>query len=540
MTRWYESKKFERFIEILPGIASWLFILSPIVVGFVAPQFLGAFILFFAIIWLGKALNISRHLIIGFTKLRRNMKIDWLEVLRKTESIKKLESYWEKRYESHHRLGDLKDLTTIKNLEGAQSKIKNWKDIYHVAIFAVSNERIDITEPSIKALLDSNYPKDKIIVVFAAESRFKEGFSKDIAILQKKYGHYFADFRYYYHKEKEGEVIGKGANITNAGRNFWAEYRDKGIAPENMIVTTLDADHLPNSQYFARLSYLYVIDPNRSRKTYQPIPLLFNNIWDVPAVNRIAAVSASFWQVIEGMRPYKLRTFAAHAQTMETLLITDFWKVDTIVEDGHQYWRTYFAYNGDFHMVPMYIPVYQDAVLGNNLWESTKNQYKQKRRWSWGVTDLPFVVVNCIKHNEIPLFERILQVYRQFISFFTWASASFFLATSWIPLALNKGYQDTVFAHNATIYASDVLTYAWFGVFVNYWISLFLFPPKPKKYGYLKNLEMVVQWILAPLYAIFILSLPALESQTRLIMNKRLGSFWITPKIRKSEVIHKS
>jgi hypothetical protein len=488
--------------------------------------------------WLAKALNISRYLVSGFFRLRKNMKIDWLKILKKTGNINFLEEYWVTRSRKSNKPSDREELRLVRNLEGRQDEVKNWKDIYHAVVIAVSNERLDITEATIKSILASHYAAKNIIIVFAAEDKYKDGFLEDYEILKKRYSHLFKDFRFYLHKMKEGEVVGKGSNISCAGHAFWKEYKNREISPDNLMVTTLDADHIVHQEYFARLTYLYVIDANRHNKTYQPIPLLFNNIWDVPATNRIAAVSTSFWQFIEGMRSYKLRTFAAHAQTMETLIKTDFWAVNTIVEDGHQYWRTYFAFGGDAHIVPMYVPVYQDAVLGGTLWESIKNQYKQIRRWSWGVTDFPFVVINAIKHKEIPLAERLIQIYRQFISFFTWASASFFLATSWIPLALSQTYQDTAFAHNSSFYASKTLQFAWFGVFLNYWLSLFLFPPKPKHYGIRYNIEMIFQWALAPIYAICILSLPALETQTRLIFNKRLESFWITPKVRKSELTH--
>lgn len=535
---WFEERWFIRLLEIIPGVVTWGFILLPVALAFISPIALGALILVYSIAWLLKALNISRHLIRGFFRLKKNMSLEWSKILRKTDNINLLEDYWSQRYQKTKRPSDRDELLAVQNLEGRQDEVKRWKDIVHVVVIAISTERKDILEPTLECLLNSKYPKKNIIVVLAVEARFKEGFVKDIPYIEKKFKSKFRDLRWYLHELKEGEVIGKGSNISCAGHAFWDEYKDKGIAPENIMVTTLDADHVVHPEYFARLTYLYVIDPNRHNKTYQPIPLLFNNIWDVPPTNRIAAVSTSFWQFIEGMRSYKLRTFAAHAQTMETLLKTDFWATHTIVEDGHQYWRTYFAFGGDAHIVPMYIPVYQDAVLGGNLWQSIKNQYKQIKRWSWGVTDFPFVVINSIKHKEIPLFERLLQIYRQFISFFTWASASFFLATSWIPLALSRTYQETAFAHNSAFYASKTLQFAWFGVFVNYWLSLFLFPPKPQKYGIRYNIEMVVQWVLAPLYAIFILSLPALETQTKLIFNKRIETFWVTPKIRKSELTH--
>lgn len=536
--KWYEKKSFVRFLEIIPGVFSWSFIFLPILLAFISPVALGILIMVYSIAWLLKAVNISRHLVNGFFRLKKNMGTEWSKLLRKTDNINLLEEYWSERARKSKKSSDRDELQMIRNLEGRQDEVKNWKEIYHVVVIAIASERKEIIEPTLQFLLDSKYPSKNIIVVLAVEAKYKKGFMEDFSFIKREYAHRFKDFKWYFHDLKEGEVIGKGSNISCAGHAFWKEYKNKGIAPDNLMVTTLDADHIVHQEYFARLTYLYVLDPNRYNKTYQPIPLLFNNIWDVPATNRIAAVSTSFWQFIEGMRSYKLRTFAAHAQTMETLLKTDFWAVHTIVEDGHQYWRTYFAYGGDTHIIPMYIPVYQDAVLGGTLWQSVKNQYKQIQRWSWGVTDFPFVVVNSFKHKEIPLFERMLQIYRQFISFFTWASASFFLATSWIPLALSQSYQDTAFAHNSSFYASKTLQFAWFGVFLNYWLSLFLFPPKPKEYGIRYNIEMIGQWVLAPLYAIFILSLPALETQTRLIFNRRDEVFWNTPKFRKSELTH--
>lgn len=532
-----DNHKYKRALEIFPGVASWLFIISPFILGFIYPIALSILILGFSIIWLGKAVNISRHLITGFLRIKRNVKINWLDLLKKTSDIKQVNSFWMTRYKKTKRPYDKHEMRLSSTV--SQKEIKNWKDLYHVVIFAVSTEGIDITEPSVKSIFDSQYPNKNIIMVFAVEDYAEKTFEKEFEILYKKYGYQFADFKKYYHKKAKGEVIGKGPNISCAGKAFWKEYKNKGIKPEDILITTLDADHIVSPHYLSRLSYAYVIDPNRHNKTYQPIPLLFNNIWDAPPTNRIAAVSTSFWQIIEGMRPYRLRTFAAHAQSLDTLLKTDFWAVDSIVEDGHQYWRTYFTLGGDAHVYPLLIPVYQDAVLGVSLRDAIKAQYKQLKRWSYGVSDFPFVVINSFRHVEIPLHERLLQIYRQFSGFFTWASASFFLATSWIPLALNTNYQDLAFGHNATMYASQVLTYAWFGVFINYWLSLALMPKKPEGYGFRYNLEMVFQWALAPIYALFVLSIPALVTQTMLIFNKRMEVFWITPKIRKSTPKHR-
>jgi len=533
MSKLAESKKFYRFLEIVPGVAAWLMIIMPLILSFIVPVWVAVFILVYAFYWLCKTINISRHMVMGFIRLRRNMHLDWLELCKNTQNIKDLAVFWEEKYRKSKKLYDREDLFWVNNSKLRQNRIKKWQDITHVIVIAVSRERLDILDPTVKAITKLNYPLKKIIVVFAAEDLYRKNFAKDIIILKKRYANHFRAFKFYYHIEKEGEVRpGKGPNITNAGRKFWSEYNKK-LNPKNTLVTNLDADHLMHKEYLSRLTYLFVTDPSRHNKSYQPIPLLFNNIWDAPALNRIGAVTSSFWQLVEGMRSFRMRTFAAHTQTLKMLLDTDFWSVTTIVEDGHQYWRSYFALKGDHHMVPLYIPVYQDAVMGESLWDSIVSHYKQKRRWAWGVTDFPYVVTQSMLHNEIPLSDRLLQIFRQFSATFTWATSSFVLAFSWIPLYFNRHFQDTVIAHNIAGYSSQMLRLAWIGLIINVWISMIAMPPRPKHYGFFRTMGMVVQWVLGPVYAIALSSLPALEAQTRLMFNKRLG-FYITPKLRKN------
>lgn len=528
-----EKKWFVRTLEVLPGAAAWLTIISPFILAAIAPLYLGIFIIVYSFYWLCKSLNISRHLFSGYFKLRHNMDISWLEYCQKTEDIRKLEKYLDNKYQESKKIYDWEDLLWVQNLEKDQNKVLDWKEIEHLVIVAVSKERLDILEPTMEAMSEVNYPLDKIRIIFAAEAVYKDDILSDLTVLNKKYGKKFKDLRWYWHEQAEGEVRGKGPNITFAGKSFWKEFEGK-LDPEKCLVTNIDADHIVHKEYFGRLSYLYTIDPARETRSYQPIPLLFNNIWDVPAANRIAAVSSSFWQLVESMRPFRLRTFAAHTQSLSMLLMTDFWSVKTIVEDGHQYWRSYFALNGEHHMIPLFLPVYQDAVVGESLWEATKNQYLQKRRWAWGVSDFPYIVINSIKHKEIPFFNRFLQVFRHFTGIYTWATSSFVLSLAWIPLLFNQGFQDTVLAHNIAIFSSQMLRVAWIGIVLNVWISLILLPKRPAGYGKHKNLGMVFMWILSPPYAIFLSSLPALDSQTRLMLGKKLEVFWITPKFRKT------
>ena len=50
-------------------------------------------------------------------------------------------------------------------------KARGWKSIYHVIILPTYKEGIEIIEESIENLIESDYPKEKMIIVLAVEER---------------------------------------------------------------------------------------------------------------------------------------------------------------------------------------------------------------------------------------------------------------------------------------------------------------------------------------------------------------------------------
>jgi len=527
-----ESKRFERALEIFPGAFAWLTLTAPFIAASFWPTAVAFFILAFNTYWFFKALHLISHLIRGYKRLTNTQKIDWLEICRQVQNLGQLKK---KITASKKPLLIGEDLIDLEKAIKNPHLVHDWRDIWHVVVIATFRESIDILQPTLKALVNSNFPKKRIMIVLAGEDKDPD-FLPISQQLEKEFTKYFPVFLSYAHKKQEGEVKGKGPGITYAGRGF-KEYFDKHFAHipyENVVVTNLDADHIVHPEYLARLTFKYIINPNRTRSTYQPVPLLFNNVWDTPAPNRVVAVGASFWQIVEAMRPWRLKTFASHAQSLETLAATDFWSVKTIVEDGHQFWRTYFTFDGDHTMVPLFIPIYQDCVLAQTRWLTFKAQYLQRRRWAWGVSDFPFIVKNFLRQPNIPFVEKFMQTFRHFGGLYSWATASFLIAGAWIPLLFNRAFQDTVLAHNVNTYAIFIIRLAWIGIFVNVWIYLTLLPKRPKRYGRWRHFGMIWQWALAPVVAIFLSSLPALDSQTRLMIGKYLDDFDVTPKVRKA------
>ncbi|MFA5927004.1 MAG: glycosyltransferase family 2 protein [Patescibacteria group bacterium] len=482
--------KYKRLFEILPGACSWTIILLPIILSFVAPKVLATYMIFFLSYWLVKTFFMSYRLIVGYKNYRHDQIVDWR---------KKLDNL---------------------------APQKSWQDIYHLVVVPTYKEDISILESSLESVVNSDFPSEKVIYVLATEERDKERAEANSSILKKKYQDKLADFISIMHpKDLPEEVIGKGPNITYAGQHMISYFQEKGIPFENVIVTNMDADNLMDKKYLSCLTYCYLTDPDPVYKSFQPLPMYFNNIWDVPMPMRLIAMGSSFWQMIVATRPSRLRNFSAHAQSLEALIKVDFWSKTTIVEDGHQFWRTYFSFDGRHEVVPMYVPIYQDAVLAGSLWDTMKEQYLQKKRWAWGASDIPFVMEHTIGNKNIPFIDRWANALILLEAHITWATTSIVLATSsWLPLVLNPEFRNTVLAFNFPIIYARLLTIAWVGMITTLIISSLLVPPHQ---GKKPSRRIFFDWILTPLVLpisnIIFSSLPALESQTRLMLGKYLG-----------------
>jgi hypothetical protein len=301
---------FIRALEIFPGAVTWLFIFSPILLSLVQPIVVAYFIIAFDLVWLIKSFRLSYCLIRGYSRLHQAEKIDWFKRMRQLNKLDSsieeaeedleqwLQTYpkslsifrFSKTARDQHReyIRLAGELRRLKDLAKHSKLIRDPKHIYNVVIIATYNESIDILEPSIKALLEINYPLKQMMLVIAYEERGGSETESNVKALIAKYGHHFAHANSVKHPDGlPGEVRGKGGNISYAARQLTKEILDKDIDPNDVIITTFDSDHRPHKNYFSYLTYEYAIDPNRKYKSFQPIPMFYNNIWDVPAPMRV-------------------------------------------------------------------------------------------------------------------------------------------------------------------------------------------------------------------------------------------------------------
>jgi len=484
----------KRFYEIIPGFCCWITLITPIFLALFKPSYLAYFVIIFDLYWLYKAVLMGGHLIAGYRCYKRDEKIDWFSKLKSK-----------------------KDLKAFR--------------LYQAIIFPNYKEEIATLRKSILACQNAYWPKERMIIILAIEEREGEPAYKKADQLKREFKDKFYKFLVTVHpQDLPNEMKAKGANASWAAMELKKFLDKKKIPYQDVLVSTFDADTRVHPQYFACLSYKYLTNPNRIKRSYQPIPLYSNNIWDVPALSRVVAFSSSFWQLIEATRPYRMINFSSQTMSMQTLVDINFWDKTIVSEDSRQFFRAYFRYAGNHRVIPIFVPVFMDAVLGRNFWDTLKEQYLQKRRWAWGVENFPYALRESFRHKEIPLSSRLILIWRQFEGHYSWATASLLLAFSgWLPLALNPMFRSTVLAYNLPRVARTLLSLTWIGIFISTYISLKLLPPKPKNYGFWKIAGLYLQWVFIPLVAIFFGSIPAVDAQTRLMLGKYLG-FRVTKK----------
>lgn len=507
-----------RFFEMLPGLLTWSLLILPFVLSQVNPHLCIFFIIAYLLLWFVKAFGLNIRSIQGYRTMTQHQKLPWKRML---EELRVGQAKVDAAIPSWHteNIARLNATPTVVAVD----------DIRHALIIAAYNEGKEVLEPTIQSVLASDYDMSKVIVVFAYEGRDGAQSKAACKELVKKYGAQFMHAMAVEHPFNPQEVRGKGGNITYAARKLVSYVKKQGIDPLNVIVTTLDSDNRPHKHYLNALSYVYAVTDNPLYVSYQPIPLFTNNIWDVPAPMRVIATGNSFWNVVLSMRHHMIRNFSSHAQSLQALIQTDFWSVRTIVEDGHQFWRSYFAFEGRHEVYPLYVPIYQDAVLSSTLRKTLKAQFVQLRRWAWGASDVAYVAEKgFFTANKVPRLDLIAKFSRLLEGHVTWAVAPLILAFSaFIPALFNP--KDFA-ANQLPFIASRIQTLALIGILVTLFLSLKMLPPKPLRYKRRRTIWMVLQWVMLPVTTIIYNSFAALYSQTRLLFGWYMDKFDVTDK----------
>lgn len=501
-----KERRIYRLLEMLPAFLAWITLAGFVVAAWLVPFGLSIVIISFVLYWFIKTVYLSLHLRSSYKKVMEHIKIDW---------IKKLNNLPKKDY-TH--------------------PVKDWRDLYHLVVFPAYKESYDVVRPSLEALANERYPKEKFIVVFAIEERAGNDAVALAKRIEKEYGGKFGKFFIATHpKDIEGELAGKGSNIAWAGRQAQKIIDEMKIPYENIIVSAFDIDTIIHHGYFPRLTYTFLTAKNPLRTSYQPVPFYINNIWEAPSFARVFAFSSTFWHMIQQERPEKMTTFSSHSMSFKALVDVDFWAANMVSEDSRIFWQCFLRYDGDYKIQSLYFPVNMDANVAETTKQTAVNQYKQIRRWGWGAENIPYFIFGFWKNKKIPRSARWHQGFFVVEGFHSWATnALLVFVFGWLPLWLGgEEFNASLIAYNLPRFTRIVMTLAMFGIVTSAVLAINLLPIRPVKYGRFKYVWMILQWAMLPVTIVIFGAIPGLESQTRLALGgkKRLG-FWVTPKHR--------
>jgi hypothetical protein len=520
-----------RFFEMLPAILSYGMLLLLVVLSLISPLAAGIYLLLLIITVLVKAVGIASHTIQGRNRLDAAQKINWHARLLQLEDP--VASYATEKHVRSTGFGFEAHKENLRLISADPNEFPKPSSIRNAVIIAAYNESYEILEPTVQSVLDTTYDNDKLIIVLAYEERGGAQMAEVARRLHEKFAAHFLAFHLVKHpKDLPHEVVGKGGNITYAGHFLKAWLKDQKIAYKDVIVTTLDSDNRPHATYFDYVAYEYIVHADRKYLSYQPISLFLNNIWDAPAPMRVVATGNSFWNIISSMRPHTLRNFASHSQPMDALVEMNFWSTRTIVEDGHQYWRSYFYFGGNYAVTPVYVPIYQDAVLSDTYRRTLKAQFIQLRRWAYGASDIPYVATRVLtSQRNVPLGGGLGRLLRLIDGHVTLASLSILVAVGgWVPLLMNSHASQDISAHMLPEVISHIQQVAMIGLFITVFLGFKMLPPRPERYKRRRSVGMILQWCLMPVTAIVYSAASAFNAQTHLFLGKYLDKFDVTEK----------
>ena len=181
----------------------------------------------------------------------------------------------------------------------------------------------------------------------------------------------------------------------------------------------------------------------------------------------------------------------------------------------------------------MYVTVSMDVATEKKLIPTIVKQYRQKRRWAWGVENFPFVMMGFRKENKIPLGQKIRRAFNILECHYTWAVWAV-IVTFIAPLTLLFGgglFRQTTIGYNLPSVSAALFRVSMSTIFIFIFITVKLLPPRPPDVKPQKRIIMIVQWIFSPVVAVVLGSIPAIDAQTRLMLGKYM-KFQVTSKHR--------
>jgi hypothetical protein len=487
----------KRLFEVIPGALIWITLICSVLLSVIRPLWMVYFIILFDLYWLFRIFYFTPFLISSWWEYRQALKRDW---------------------------------------QAEAERLPGYKKVGHVIFLPFVKEPVEVIRETLHSLSRCRYPARQMVIVLAGEGRYAEHYREVVTTILPEFAETFRAILTTQHPPGlPDEIPGKGSNLNYSGHAVLPELRKLGFDPDWTVVSSFDVDTMVHPQYFSCVTYRYLTISEPTRSSYQPVALYNNNLWESPAVVRVAMFGTTFWLLQELARPEGMMTFASHSMSLRMLIDVDFWQKDIVSEDSRIFLQAFVRYHGEYRVTPIHLPVSMDTVMAGNYWKALPALYKQLRRWAWGMENFPFMMATIWRDKTIPLTRRFMWVFKQVEGGYTWATASLIIfLVGYLPfwMAPDSFHAFAVF-QNTPFTLQWLMRLSMLGLFVSAALSLTLLPPPPahlpRPYAYLIG---IIQWAMLPVSFVLFGALPAIDAQTRLMLNRPLG-FNVSPK-RKS------
>jgi len=484
---------------MLPGILTWTVILFPLWGGFFIPKVVAYFTITFLVYWFYRSFQGAILGIRGFFKIRQSEKVNWYQ----------------------------------KYLEERKKGTLVWEEIKHVILIPNYNESVEKISLNLKSLAcQKNIKKEQLIVVLGMEERAENAHQKAEELIEKFKGK-FGKLLVTFHPDGiVGEVRGKASNETWAAKEVKRILVDQeGEDIKKIVVTTCDADSCFHPKYFSALTYAFIFNSKRYLRFWQSPMFNHNNFWKIPAFVRIVSTLSNILHLSFIQEPTNLfLNYSTYSLSFYMLDKTGYWDTDIIPEDWHIFLQCFFSQGGQVEVEPIFLPTSIDAPEGRSYLRSLKSRYDQCKRHAWGASDIPYTIKQAILHPEIPFLARFFRVYKIIECHLLWPTNWFILTLgAWLPPSINPVFRQTALGYNLPRIAQIILTACLVFLFIIIILDMSLRPKKVKIPFWFTAVEFL-QWILMPIATLIMAVLPALDSQTRLLLGKRL-EYKVTEKI---------
>ncbi len=526
---------FQRLFEMTVGGTSWGILIGMSLLCFWNPIWAAVLIIAFDFFWIFRLFYMTFFLMISYLRLQSEKNTDWMARLhglrQAREYLQELETAGGRTEEA--KLSKWIHRKEVRELIRSSSIPPSDASIVHLVLIPIIQESKQVLADGLNSILRGHFPVSQILPVFALEERATEEVRTGVREIEKEFRSKFYDLKVILHPaDLPGEARVKGANVTFAARQMARYFEEKKIGVERIIVSCFDADTVVDPNYFACLTYQYLVTPDRERSSFQPIPVYHNNIWKVPGFARVLETGSSFFQMVESTDPEKMVTFSSHSMSFKALVEVDYWPVDMISDDSAIFWKSYIHYDGRYRTVPLFVTVSMDVAEARGWWKTIAMVYKQKRRWAWGVENFPIVMRAFGQSSKIPWtkkFKLAMKLYEMHVSWATWA---FILSViSWLPIIFSKKeFAESVLYYSAPSVTAVIFGLSTFALAVSILFSVSLLPKRDGNEAVLWRIVHGLEWFLIPGIFTFLSTLPALEAQTRLMLGKHMEK-WATEKM---------